>query len=336
MAMKLWEANNGQKEAAAAAHPQIRLFAVKEAAADTPQTEASGSWTPCTPQSAAGFSAVAYFFGRELQQNLNVPIGLIQSAYGGSAIEGWISGEGMRTLKSSGSIKPSSLYNGMIAPLVTYGIKGVIWYQGEANVGQAPLYQKQFPAMISDWRRVWGQGAFPFLFVQLAGFSKPSAQPQNSLWAELREAQTKARMVPNTRMAVAIDIGHEVDMHPKNKQDVGHRLALIALATVYRKAVAYSGPIYESMQVEGNKIRLSFRNADSGLAVHGGQALRGFAVAGADHKFVWANASIDGESVLVWSNKVPAPAAVRYAWDDNPVCNLYNKDDLPCAPFRTE
>src|SRR5262249_6577890 len=169
----------GQKEAAAANYPQIRLFVVKEAAADTPQTETAGPWTPCTPQSAAYFSAVGYYFGRELQQELNVPIGLMQSTVGGSAIEGWISADAMRTLKSGGGLKPSSLYNGMIAPLVPYGIKGVIWYQGEANVGQAPLYQKLFPALIADWRRVWGEGTFPFLYVQLAGYSKPSAQPQN-------------------------------------------------------------------------------------------------------------------------------------------------------------
>ena len=206
---------------------------------------------------------------------------------------------------------------------------------GESNAGRAYQYRALFPAMIQNWRSSWGQGAFPFFFVQLANFRQVVENPEDSAWAELREAQLMALSLPNTGMAVAIDIGEADDIHPKNKQDVGLRLALGAEATVYGMDQPHSGPIYRSMAVEGDKIRLRFDHANGGLKAKG-DMLKGFAIAGQDSKFVWAEAKIDGNDVLVWSKDVQQPVAVRYAWADNPVCNLYNGADLPASPFRTD
>ena len=231
---------------------------------------------------------------------------------------------------------PTSLYNAMIAPIIPYGIAGSIWYQGESNAGRAFEYRKLFPAMITDWRKHWGQGDFPFFFVQLANFMGRKEQPADSAWAELREAQTMTLSLPKTGMAVIIDIGEAADIHPKNKQDVGGRLALAALATVYGKDVVYSGPMYESMKVEGDKVRLKFKHVGGGLVAKGADKLTGFAIAGEDKKFVWADAKIDGDAVVVSSKDVAKPVAVRYAWADNPECNLYNKAGLPASPFRTD
>jgi sialate O-acetylesterase len=223
----------------------------------------------------------------------------------------------------------------MIAPLVPYAIKGVIWYQGESNVGRAYQYRKLFPALINSWRRAWGY-EFPFLFVQLANFLERKPEPTESAWAELREAQLLTlKTVPKTGMAVAIDIGEANDIHPRNKQDVGKRLALAALAIAYGQKIVYSGPIYRSMRIEGNKIRIFFDHVGSGLVAKG-EKLTGFAIAGEDRKFVWANAKIEGNTVVVWSEQVPKPVAVRYGWADNPDCNLYNKEGLPASPFRTD
>jgi len=224
----------------------------------------------------------------------------------------------------------------MIAPLIPYGIQGAIWYQGESNAGRAYQYRELFPAMIKSWRKNWGQGDFPFLFVQLANFMAVKDKPTESAWAELREAQLKTLILPNTGMAVIIDIGAEKDIHPKNKQDVGKRLARWALGTTYGRKTAHSGPLYKSMKVEGNKAILSFEQVGGGLVARGDGPLKGFAVAGEDKKFVWADAKIEGGNVVVSSEQVAAPVAVRYAWADNPVCNLYNKEGLPASPFRTD
>jgi len=232
-------------------------------------------------------------------------------------------------------LTPTVLFNAMVAPLVPYAIRGVIWYQGEANVGRAYQYRKLFPALISSWRKAWGY-EFPFLFVQLANFLERKPEPTESAWAELREAQLLTlKTVPKTGMAVAIDIGEANDIHPRNKQDVGKRLALAALAIAYGQKIVYSGPIYRSMRVEGNKIRIFFDHVGSGLVAKG-EKLTGFAIAGEDRKFVWANAKIEGNTVVVWSEQVPKPVAVRYGWADNPDCNLYNKEGLPASPFRTD
>ncbi len=234
--------------------------------------------------------------------------------------------------------QPLGLYNGMIAPLLNYTIKGVIWYQGESNTARPLEYRKLFPALIADWRQQWNLGNFPFLYVQLANYMQAQNQPSESNWAELREAQLKTLTVPNTAMAVTIDIGEWNDVHPLNKEDVGKRLALGAQKIAYGDdTVAYSGPIYQSMKIEGNKIILAFKHIGGGLISQGASELKHFAIAGADKKFVWAKAKVQGNKVIVWNDDIPNPAAVRYAWADNPeAANLYNKEGLPASPFRTD
>jgi len=228
------------------------------------------------------------------------------------------------------------LYNGMIAPLLPFAIKGAIWYQGESNAGRAEQYRKLLPAMIQDWRTHFGVGDFPFYIVQLAAFQPVAPEPRESEWAELREAQAfTARTVKRSGLAVAIDIGDAADIHPKNKAEVGRRLALCALANTYQKPIEWSGPWYKGMKRSGNKIRLSFDHVDGGLAARGGD-LQGFAIAAEDHNFVWAHAAIEGKTVVVSSPEIPHPVAVRYGWDINPVCNLYNQAGLPAVPFRTD
>ena len=523
---------NGAQEAAAGEQPQIRLFTVPDTIGFEPLRLVNGHWDSCTPQTVGGFSAVAYFFGRSLQQKLHVPIGLIHSSWGGTPIEAWTSAEATQTMpefhsalaafqktaqaekagttfdqiveawnarhdappapgktwadpdidasawKTMGQpnwwvntgipifadetlwfrrsfdlpaawagkdlmlhlgdlvdrdttyvngtkvgglyrrglqrdyrvpaalLKPgqniiairalsfsgngglvddashfhiepandptpkplslagpwlyriapqvpagdpspvpidgdagqvTSLYNGMIAPLLPVALKGVIWYQGEANAGNGRFYQTQLPTLIKDWRVRFGVGDFPFLIVQLANLGPPPAQPGESGWAELREAQQlTTERVPNTGLAVAIDIGDPNNIHPANKQEVGRRLALAAEAIAYGRKVAYSGPIYQSMKIEGSAIRLRFKHGDGGLVIKGGDKLQGFAIAGADRHFVWADAKVDGISIVVSSPTVPAPTMVRYAWADDPVCNLYNQAGLPASPFRTD
>ncbi|MBN1942700.1 MAG: 9-O-acetylesterase [Phycisphaerae bacterium] len=530
--------DNALKEIESADHPTLRLFTVAKDASFQPKQDVTGAWVKCTPKTVPGFSAVAYFFGRELLNDLKVPVGLINSSWSGTPIEAWssqatfaaagrekelqrieqlsnlahrnfpqamrkyledltqwekasncndyhndgfdlgwadphnapdqwkdaadhlqfqeigavwfrrtvdipsdwvgqelvlelgaiddydttyvngleigrtgkdvlnywthprvyhvpkhctasgknviavrvfnnhlageFSGSGKlrparqggepisleggwqyrvertQNVRKTGKAKPLPpvaflhpnlpcvLYNGMIHPLIPYALRGAIWYQGEANAGDAAQYRAMFPAMIQTWRDAWGQKEFAFGFVQLANFMKRELAPSDPGWAQLREAQTMTLSVPNTGMAVAIDIGDENDIHPRNKQDVGKRLALWARAKVYGQDIPYSGPMYKDMKVEGNKIRLSFDHVNGGLVSRDNKPLEGFAVAGEDGKFVWAEAKIDGETVLVWSDKVSEPRAVRYAWANNPACNLYNKAGLPACPFRTE
>lgn len=522
---------NAGQEIAAANFPTLRYFPVNLALAYHPEPEAaSKGWLVCSPATVAGFSAVAYFFGRELMQRYQVPIGLISSRWGGTAAEAWTSAEGLRPLPDfqaqvadiahrttrladegeafrqrqqaalnaqkfdkgyppggqpwsaadfdarawpemtlpgywetvpalkkydgvvwfrkeidlpaaaagqplslslgmiddadstwfngvkvgstagynqerrypvpaalvragrnvvvvrvvdqggNGGIAgtpatlgltgagitvplagtwryqvgldpkdwpvspfpagpqntPTVLFNAMIAPLIPYALKGVIWYQGESNTGRAAQYRTLFPALISDWRRHWGAPGLPFLFVQLANFKAAAPQPGPSAWAELREAQAQTLALPRTGMATAIDLGEANDIHPTNKQDVGHRLALVARRTVYgEKTLVASGPTYARMQPEGAAVRLKFTNVGAGLVAKT-DTLRGFAVAGADQQFHWATARLVGNEVVVQSPEVPAPLAVRYAWADNPAATLYNKDGLPAPPFRTD
>lgn len=528
-------ATSGQQEVAAAKYPKIRLFTVQKKIAATPEADCVGQWLPCSPETVGGFSAVGYFFGRCLHKELDVPIGLINTSWGGTVAEAWTSeqtlvkypefkaridqiaearanpdasmkkyeqevaqwqkkveaagaqdvecasiefddsawkqmelpilweqtevgnfdglvwfrkvidvpdswvgkeltldlgpiddmdttwingvkvgahmesnqwmaprrykvgpgvvkagrnaiavqvldtggGGGLYGQPAQMKIKPTDatdddaislagpwrykvamslasmpaqpqppswannpnaptvLYNGMIAPLIPFAIRGAIWYQGESNADRAYQYRKLFPDMITDWRRNWGVKSFPFLFVQLANFMAEKPEPADSAWAELREAQTMTLSLQDTGMATIIDIGEAADIHPKNKQDVGRRLALWALAKTYKKDVVYSGPLYRSMKVRDGKIVLRFDCVGDGLVAKGGP-LKGFAIAGADKKFVWADAVIEGKTVVVSSDKVADPVAVRYAWADNPVCNLYNKADLPASPFRTD
>ncbi len=233
--------------------------------------------------------------------------------------------------------RPSVLYNAMIHPLIPYGIKGAIWYQGESNAGRAYQYRSIFPAMIEDWRENWGIEDFPFLFVQLANFMERKPEPAEDNWAELREAQTMALDLPNTGMAVTIDIGDSADIHPRNKQDVGKRLALAAHKVAYGKDTVHSGPIYESMEVKEDTVILTFTNVGSGLMKLPDEELRGFAIAGEDKQFVWAKATIRGENQIAVANpKVKNPVAVRYGWASNPDVNLYNDEGLPASPFRTD
>jgi len=233
--------------------------------------------------------------------------------------------------------QPAVLYNAMIHPLIPYGIKGVIWYQGESNAGRAYQYRSIFPAMIEDWRVNWGIGDFPFLFVQLANYKERKPEPADDDWAELREAQLMTLRLPNTGMAVTIDIGEADDIHPRNKQDVGKRLALAAQKVAYGEDIVYSGPSYESMEVDGDTIRLTFTNVGGGLMKLPDEEVKGFAIAGEDQQFVWAEAKITGENqVAVASPKVKNPAAVRYGWASNPEVNLYNEEGLPASPFRTD
>lgn len=524
---------NYKEEIAKSSYPNIRLLTVEKIMATTPQDKlVSDGWKICAPETTPNFSAVAYFFGRYLYKELNVPIGLIEAAYGGTLVEAWTSGVTLKKIsefteivkriesdkttnkereiekkrklaewpdkieeilvnsgtlnhgfqnsdyntndwqtmklptlwealdiyidgvvwfskdvnvpkswegedlvltlgkindyditwfngkrvgrgtdvleqrvykipsslvktgqnrisvevmdiggsgglygparmmklsskkrsislagnwkykidpikidihklpekqdQNAGVNRPTVLFNGMINPLIPYGIKGAIWYQGESNVERASQYRKLFSAMIEDWRNVWGQGNFPFYFVQLANYMKVKPQPADDAWAELREAQTMALKLPNTGMVVTIDIGEAKNIHPKNKQEVGRRLALNALAKTYGKDIPYSGPVYKSMKIEGDKIRLKFSNTNKGLEIKDGKKLKGFAVAGADKKFLWAKARIKGDEVVVWNSKIKYPVAVRYAWAANPVCNLFNGAGLPALPFRID
>ena len=233
--------------------------------------------------------------------------------------------------------QPTGLYNSMIAPLINYSVKGFTWYQGESNTSRSDEYAKLQPAMINDWRMKWNEPNAPFLYVQLPGFMDYNYLPTESQWAQLREAQLKTLSVPNTGMAVAIDLGEWNDIHPDRKKPVGDRLALAAEKIAYGENIVYSGPIYQSQQIDGNKITLSFTNVGSGLITNDGEELSEFAIAGADKKFVWAKAKIEGDKIIVWSDAVSNPKYVRYAWADDPVNpNLFNKEGLPASPFRTD
>ena len=387
-------AKDAKKEIAAANYPNIRLFTVRRTVSGKPLDTVHGKWVKCSPATVRGFSAVGYFFGRELYKSLkDVPIGLIHSSWGGTPAEAWTRhdyleanpmfkaildrhakrvkdfpqnlekykkdmaeyNKKMAEIKKSKikpkkrirrprypySVKhphrPSGLYNAMINPLVPYGIKGVIWYQGESNASRAYQYRSLLPAMINSWRKSWNQGDFPFLIVELANFTKAQNKPVNSAWAELREAQNMtATKLPACAVASAIDIGEAGNIHPKNKQDVGKRLKLAALKTAYGKDIVFSGPTYKSSEIKGDKIIITMNNIGGGLVAKGGD-LKRFAIAGKDKKFVWANAVIKGSTIIVSSPEVKNPVAVRYAWSNNPEgCNLYNKEGLPAIPFRTD
>ena len=232
--------------------------------------------------------------------------------------------------------QPTALYNAMVAPVINYAIKGVLWYQGETNIGRAAEYAQLQPAQINNWRSKWQQDAMPFFYVQLPNYLESNYLPSESEWAEMREAQLKALSVPNTSMAVAIDLGEWNDIHPDNKKDVGERLALIAEKMVYGENIVYSGPLFQSAKKDGNKIIISFTNTGTGLIAKDGDELREFAIAGSDKKFVWAKATIEGDKIIVSSSEVPDPVYVRYAWANNPDVNFYNKEGLPASPFRTD
>lgn len=364
---------SADEEIAQADQPMIRLFGVDRAVAREPQENPIGTWSVCTPGSVKGFSAVAYFFARELRKKEKVPIGLIQASVGATPAEAWIGCSALERdadlkrivtdwnasrslkVKMSGQSVPAGsqpsqpavdpdgprkmpcgLFNGMIHPLIPYRIAGVIWYQGESNAWQADLYKKLFPALICDWRERWGQGDFPFLFVQLPNFGKRVNVPSDGQWARLREAQAAALELPRTGMVVTIDIGEADDIHPKNKQEVGVRLALTAEALVYGRQVSYTGPLFRSMKIEGDRAIVVFDCIGHVLATRDNAPVKGFAIAGDDRTFHWAEGTLENNTVVLRSDQVPKPVAVRYAWADNPDCNLVGVFQLPAGPFRTD
>lgn len=348
MEFTLRTASNADTAIANCKDPMLRLFNVPKRTSYTPTTDIDTTWQECNPDSVSWFTAVGYFFGRDLRNALKVPVGLIESAWGGTYAQTWTSNAMFESkpeyrdmlvqIKKGGDgpNRPTVLYNGMVHPLLPYAIRGAIWYQGEANAGEAYKYRTLFPDMITSWRNAWGQGDFPFLFVQLAPFMKIADQPEESAWAELREAQLlTSQHCPNTGMAVITDVGNPDDIHPKQKEPVGARLALLARKVAYKQKLVYSGPVYKSMKINGDSIILSFDSIGSGLMVKGDK-LTGFAIAGPDKKFVWADAQIDGKRVVVKSPQVPNPVAVRYGWANCPVVNLYNKEGIPATPFRTD
>lgn len=380
MEFGLGAAQNGAQEIAAAKYPGIRLFVVPRKTTRTPEETVDSAWHPCTPEvvasigsasykkgSGKSFSAVGYFFGRELHQELNVPVGLIQTAYGGTPAEAWTQPEwlaqnGLSSIndswreydaanKSSESEKPEqraeqyrpgSLYNGMLAPLVPFSARGVIWYQGESNTGvirayrqgHACLYRELFAATISGWRNLWNDGELPFYFVQIAPWNYKN--PEGRLAAVLRESQLEVmKRVENTGMAVTSDIGDLNDIHPENKQEVGRRLALWARAETYGQNIEYSGPVYRDFSQEGSNIRIAFNHIDGGLVFKGGPASC-WEIAGKDRVFYSATAGIDGNTIIVSSDKVERPEAVRFGFTNGAEPNLFNKADLPASPFRTD
>lgn len=383
---------NAEQEIAQADHPTIRLFQVPMVPADVAPQDLNAAWMRCTPQTIPDFTAVGYFFGRDLNRELAVPIGLINASWGGSPAQAWTSRTMLMSKPETKVImeeydkiipnypqikadyekrlaewkaqaeqakkegrnpgwapglpmgpehhfRPGALYNGMIVAIQPFAIKGAIWYQGESNAGAYDQYRVLFPLMITTWRQDWWLGDFPFLFVQLAPFS--CGAPGDCSWAGLREAQADTLSLANTGMAVITDVGEERDIHPRKKQEVGHRLALAALRIAYGKDVVHCGPTYESMTVQGDKAIISFKNVGSGLVIGNASVptenkLVGFIIAGQDGVFYNADAVIQGDKVVVSSPKVSNPAAVRYGWANWCVCNLANKEGLPASPFRTD
>ncbi|MFO1485188.1 MAG: sialate O-acetylesterase [Verrucomicrobiaceae bacterium] len=400
------QAGNADAEIAAANHPQIRMFNVGRIPSMTPQADCKGAWKEALSANVGDFSAVGYFFGRHLHQELKVPVGLINTSWGGTRIEAWTSSEALEERPCAQEMladwkdyvrkwdaaaekaafekrkadwqaqvkkideentklpadkkkakppaprpsddpaatphRPSVLFNGMVAPLVPYGIKGAIWYQGESNQKRAFQYQELLPTMINDWRKQWVD-AFSFYIVQLANFGngKPVTKDAGvaDTWAELQEAQSlTAQTLDKCGIAIINDIGEQNDIHPKNKQEVGRRLALWALAKDYGKGGGeYCGPLYLSSIVQGDKVRVQFTHTGSGLKTRDGGEPKHFQITGTDQKWVWAKAKIEGNEVVVWSDAVPQPVGVRYAWASWPEgANLMNDEGLPASCFRTD
>ncbi|MDX1964432.1 MAG: sialate O-acetylesterase [Pirellulales bacterium] len=328
------------KVKASANLPQLRFVQIPRTGNPQPQSTVKAKWQVSTPDSVGDLTAVGFHFGKKLHEELHVPIGLINSNIGGTAAQRWTSKE---TLAANPALaryaqenNSSDLYNAMIHPLAPFGIKGAIWYQGESNADNAYHYRDLFPAMIKNWRDLWGQGEFPFLFVQLAPFMQKNSEPIESNWAELREAQLMTlSKLPHTGMAVITDLGDEKDIHPVPKGPVGERLAQIARNVAYGEKSEPSGPLFDSLTIEGNKAILKFKHVGQGLEARGGE-LSGFTIAGEDKKFHNATAKVEGDTVVVTADAVTKPVAVRYGWANYPQVNLWNKDGLPASPFRTD
>jgi sialate O-acetylesterase len=389
-----YRVENADEEVAAAQYPLIRQFKVEHAVAARPADTASGAWVVCSPATAGQFTAVGYFFARDLYSRLGVPIGIINSTWGGTAIESWLSDAALKSdpafavvderwakaladapalraareatlaklaqeeaaAKAAGPAKlaefmknkpwlpplpgpdspdaPRGLFNGMINPLLPGAIRGVLWYQGESNVGRPGEYGRLLAALVGYWRLHWGQGSLPFYWVQLPNY-RDKGDPSDVAWARLREAQAQALALPDTAMAVTIDLGEPDNIHPRNKQEVGRRLALLARHFVYDIPGDWTGPVYKSAERQGAAMRVHFAHADHGLTAHE-KPLAGFVLAGADRHFHPAVARIDGDTVVVSAPEVKEPVAVRYAWADAPDANLFDGAGLPAAPFRSD
>lgn len=326
----------------------IRLITVKRTSSLTPADDIIGEWQEATPETVKEFSATAYFYGKLLNEMLDVPVGLILSSWGGSWIESWMSKEmlsGFNEIKlpqTEEDIKeknrtPTTLYNGMINPIAGYTIKGCIWYQGESNYDRATQYTALFPKMVSEWRKLWGQGEFPFYYCQIAPYDNPPEKHGDFNAAFLREAQYKsAGLIPNSGMVVLMDIGEEKCIHPRDKKTGGERLAMMALAKTYgMRGYAYESPVFKEMEIEGNKAILSFDNAPMWLTSYGKEPAE-FEIAGADKVFYPAKAEIKRSKVEVYSDKVDVPVAVRYAFKDYVKGDLFSTEGLPLSSFRTD
>ena len=381
---------DSEAEIAAGMYPKIRLFYVPRVPSGLLQQDVAADWYETTPETIPNFSAVAYYFGRKLYKNLDVPIGLINTSWGGTRIEPWTPPVGLDAVPALESIskevqdvqanyreqlpekmrdieawiaetrkaletgahltqmpnnthplahqgRPTALYNGMVHPILPYAIRGALWYQGESNLRDGMLYHEKMKALINGWREVWGQGDFPFYFVQLAPFNYGGRDASPFFLPQIWEAQAATLALPNTGMAVITDIGNLRDIHPRNKQEVGRRLALWALAKTYgREDVTHSGPLYKSMAVEGNAIRLTFDAVGSGLMAQDEKPLTWFEIAGEDKQFVEAQATIDGDTIIVSSEAVAKPVAARFGWHQSAEPNFVNKEGLPASPFRTD
>lgn len=370
--------NDADLEKLAANFPKIRMINFPQVGTQESQwSHEDRKWQVCTPDTVSGFSAVGYFFARQIHETTGVPVGMINNAWGGSACEAWVNRDVLKqdgrfgklvdnwvarekqfeeltakatrteaeekTLKNltgqmRGNSRPGNIYNGVLKSHLGYGIRGAIWYQGESNAGRAYQYRDLFPLMIQNWRNEWGQGEFPFYWVQLADFKSEAKEPGESDWAELREAQTMTMdKLPATGQAVIIDIGEGKDIHPKNKVDVGRRLARWALAREYKIPIQFQSPRYESMQPEGEAVVLTFQHLPNGWRPFDVNEPIGFTIAGEDKKFYPAVAKIlEGGKIQVSSPNVAKPVSVRYAWADNPVCNMFSAAGLPLTPFRTD
>ena len=398
MGWSVGQSDDKDLESMSAKFPNLRLISVPQVGTQEPQNDFNGKWDATTPETAINFSAVGYFFGSKLHQILDIPVGLIDNAWGGSACEAWIPRDrlnkmavakpymdqwrkteetfdfeklqkayheklkGWQTKASAaskagkpapggrpraprnqmtGQHRPANLYNGVLNPIIGYGIKGAIWYQGESNSNRAHAYRDVFPLMIQSWRDEWKQGDFSFYWVQLADFQNEQDEPVSENWPELREAQTLTLdKLKNVGEAVIIDVGEGRDIHPRNKQTVANRLLRNALAKDYGYDLPHQSPRYKDMAIKGGKVTVTFDHVGAGLYCFDTREPVGFAICGKDQKFVWADAKLMGkDKVELWSDKIKEPVAVRYAWMNNPVCNLFRKDGsvtLPVTPFRTD
>lgn len=392
MQWTLLQSNNGEAEVGKASHPNIRLFNVSREVAFKRKTGALGAWQASTPQSVKDFSGIGYYFAVELQKDLKVPVGIINSSYGGSQAEAWTP---VASLNASEKLRPtvertkiweaeraqvrvdydnaikkwrddsekakaagarpspspgvpdalrdyriaSSIYDGMIEPLIPFAMKGAVWYQGESNEARAAQYNLLLPTMIRAWRERWGQGKFPFGIVQLPNYRAVKTEPEATPWSFIRDAQRRTFLNdPTTGLIVTIDVGEASDIHPRNKIDVGWRVSQWALADVYGRKIINGGPVYDHSEIRDGKVTLSFKNTGAGLKIKSGENLFEFAIAGQDGKWYWAEAKIVGKNKIeVWSPQVTKPLAVRYAFNSNPKQpNLTNNSGIPAAPFRTD